>query len=399
MSLWHKPVSEITFADIDEFCRTMQAEGARLDYKGIAFPKDLAKTIAAFANTMGGLIILGIDADKSTNQPIWPPKQGYPTEAGLSERVVQVAQDGIYPPVRVAVSNVIQNDYLAGTVLLVIRIHESREAPHAIEKNRKVYVYERTDNKNEPYELADMQRIEQLLRRRNVLADAREAELQKNLYRAERHMHPSACPIKWMSISPVYPWREICEPAACRPFHELTPFAHRLCDHAHWRFQNCVGGSFGTGRVHQTGTAPVCVAVSSLSSNGTMFGIGYGLEAIHSNTTLLTTNEDLSKGNLWMNHRNIHDMAKSFMESCKQFYSQSNNPPGEVLVSIGVRNANQLYMQDTYKGKKSNAPFIDPEFRIDEILDCQDILASRTEALDSALNDIVFAFNAHAITQ
>lgn len=86
MSLWHKPASEITFADIDAFCQSMQPEGARLDYKGIAFPKDLAKTIAAFANTMGGLIILGVDADKITNQPLWPPTQGYPTEAGLAER-------------------------------------------------------------------------------------------------------------------------------------------------------------------------------------------------------------------------------------------------------------------------------------------------------------------------
>jgi hypothetical protein len=33
MSLWNKPVSEITFADVDFFCRTQQPEGARLDYK------------------------------------------------------------------------------------------------------------------------------------------------------------------------------------------------------------------------------------------------------------------------------------------------------------------------------------------------------------------------------
>jgi hypothetical protein len=65
----------------------MQPEGARLDYKGIAFPKDLSKTIAAFANTLGGLIILGVDADKKTNTPIWPPVAGMPMEAGLSERV------------------------------------------------------------------------------------------------------------------------------------------------------------------------------------------------------------------------------------------------------------------------------------------------------------------------
>jgi len=30
MSLWNKPVSQITFNDIDAFCKTMQPEGARL---------------------------------------------------------------------------------------------------------------------------------------------------------------------------------------------------------------------------------------------------------------------------------------------------------------------------------------------------------------------------------
>ena len=139
MSLWHKPASRIEFADVDTFCQTMQAEGARLDYKGISFPKDLAKTIAAFANTLGELIILGVDADSTFNKPIWPPTQGLPSEPGLSERVVQIDQDGIYPPVRVAVSNVIPNDRLPGHVLLVIRVNESREAPQAIEKNRKVF--------------------------------------------------------------------------------------------------------------------------------------------------------------------------------------------------------------------------------------------------------------------
>ena len=99
MSLWYKTPSEITFADIDQFCKSMQPEGARLDYKGIAFPKDLAKTIAAFANTLGGLIILGVDANKNTNMPIWPPDAGMPMDAGLSERVVSVAQQAIFPPV------------------------------------------------------------------------------------------------------------------------------------------------------------------------------------------------------------------------------------------------------------------------------------------------------------
>jgi hypothetical protein len=126
MTLWSKPASEINFADVDAFCQTMQEEGARLDYKGIQFPSDLGKTIAAFANTLGGLILLGIDADKTSNKPIWPPTHGMKSEPGLSERVVQIAQDAIYPPVRVAVSNVIPNESLPGNAIVVIRVAEAR---------------------------------------------------------------------------------------------------------------------------------------------------------------------------------------------------------------------------------------------------------------------------------
>ena len=60
MSLWSQPISQITFADLDAFCRTMQPEGTRLDYKGVEFPRRLDKSIAAFANTLGGLINLAV---------------------------------------------------------------------------------------------------------------------------------------------------------------------------------------------------------------------------------------------------------------------------------------------------------------------------------------------------
>ena len=57
MSLWTKPIHEIAFADIDSFCQAGWEESTRLDYKG-EWPNDLAKTMAAMANTVGGLIIL-----------------------------------------------------------------------------------------------------------------------------------------------------------------------------------------------------------------------------------------------------------------------------------------------------------------------------------------------------
>lgn len=399
MSLWLKSPAAINFADVDAFCQTMQPEGARLDYKGISFPKDLAKTIAAFGNTMGGLILLGVDADKISNKPIWPATEGMPTDVGLQERVYQIAHDAIYPPVRVAVSDAIENPNLPGHVVLVIRVNESREAPHAVEKNRKVYVYERTANKSEPYELADMDRIEHLLRRRSQLVESREAELQANLNRAARHMHRSECPIRWMSVAPVYPWKELHDPYTCAHFHQQQSFPLHIWNGARWSFQNCVGGSFGAARIDRQNSTPVCVAVSSVSSNGTIFCMGYAEEATVDNGTLLMPDENPVAANMWMNHRNIREMAAGLLEGCHHFYTQSKNPPGEIMFSIGINNAFRLFMQDSLKGRKSDAPYIDPEFRIDQVLDSQNILANRMESLTTMFDDISFAFNADAVVR
>ncbi len=125
MSLWQKPAAEISFADVDVFLSTKLPEGHRLDYK-LQFPNDLAKTIAAFANTLGGTIMLGVDSDKGTNEPVWPPVAGMSTP-GVADRVVQIATEAIYPPVRVSVA-VVANERLAGHQIAVIRVDESKRS-------------------------------------------------------------------------------------------------------------------------------------------------------------------------------------------------------------------------------------------------------------------------------
>lgn len=393
MSLWSKPAAQITFADVDEFCKTMQPEGARLDYKGVNFPKDLAKTIAAFANTLGGLIILGVDADKNSNTPIWPPTDGIPMAAGLSERVIQVAQDAIYPPVRVDVSNVIENDLLPKHAIVVIRVAESRAAPHATQKNTRVYVYERTGNKNEPYELADIDRIEHLLNRRRRMVDQREAELQENLSRGSRVMHPSICPIRWISASPVYPWRNIHDQYDCKRFHQMQALG---LFNGHPTYQTVPSGSFSIVRQQDRTGALIAVACSSVSANGTLFGMTYTEETIHQNDTLFGPHEAEKPGKMWVNMRNCREMIGVFLESCHQFYKRSKEPPGQIMLSFGVKNAKGVMMHDSQSAQKSDAPFPDPEYRIDTVLESED-MGIRMPMLEELYGDIIFAFNANAI--
>ena len=54
MSLYTKPIADITLQDVEAFCREGIQENATLDYKE-AFPNHLENTIAAMANTIGGV--------------------------------------------------------------------------------------------------------------------------------------------------------------------------------------------------------------------------------------------------------------------------------------------------------------------------------------------------------
>lgn len=127
MSLWYRQPELIEFSDIEAFCVQRIPEGPRLDYKA-EIPKELQKVVAAFANTLGGIILLGIEGDKTTNQPIWPPR-GMQKIVGIEEKIIAICRDNIYPPVRPLLSPIIDNPNAAGTVLAVLRVDESPEAP------------------------------------------------------------------------------------------------------------------------------------------------------------------------------------------------------------------------------------------------------------------------------
>ena len=279
----------------------------------------------------------------------------------------------------------------------MIRVNQSREAPHAIDKNRKVYVYERVDNINEPYELADLARIEHLIARRQQLVEQRETELEANLARAERQMVKSNCPIRWMSVSPVYPWRDLHDPYACVSFHKHFP--PNLWSGAQWRFQSFTGGSFAIGQVFQQGKTPICTCVSAVSANGTLFCMTYTAETMQDNNTLFNPNgaDYEMRAKMWVNLRGFREMADQVLRTSDSFYKQSKARPGELMISMGMKNALDVLMHDSQSAQKSNAPFPDPEFRIDRIIDSESILAKGVNAIKEMFDDIGFAFNAFAV--
>lgn len=154
--------------DIVEFCNQREAEGATLDYKE-DIPRDIEKTVAAMANTLGGIIVVGVAEDDEAKPVL--PATGMMMRRGLVEQITSKCVDNITPPV-VPEAHLVRND-TGDMAFVVLRISQSRDAPHAINNNTRVYV--RTGRQNSQDELASLDRVLWLLDRRKQSEAFRES--------------------------------------------------------------------------------------------------------------------------------------------------------------------------------------------------------------------------------
>ena len=58
--MFTKSAADITFSDIEEFCREF-GEGVRVEYKQEI--QHVPKIVSSFANTLGGIFIIGVQAN------------------------------------------------------------------------------------------------------------------------------------------------------------------------------------------------------------------------------------------------------------------------------------------------------------------------------------------------
>ena len=154
--------NEITFEVVENFCREWP-EGVRVEYKQ-EITKDIPKIVSSFANTQGGVFVIGVKADQTDNKVIFPI-EGIPDTAGIEERIMQSAYEGIYPSVIPEVIKV--NVPETENIVVIARVDESVSAPHAIQNSTRVYI--RVGSVTQPYkkpELAEIDRIEYLFKRR-----------------------------------------------------------------------------------------------------------------------------------------------------------------------------------------------------------------------------------------
>ena len=155
-----KSIDEITFEDVEIFCKEYP-EGEQVEYKREI--KSIPKIVSSFANTSGGIFIIGVEADKTDNRVIFPI-QGIPKKDGIIEQIQQSAIMGISLPIMPEVFLVDVPD--SDNMVVIIRVNKSFQAPHAIESATKVYF--RFGSITQPYklDLANMDLIEHMLKDR-----------------------------------------------------------------------------------------------------------------------------------------------------------------------------------------------------------------------------------------
>ena len=170
--IFSKPIEELNIDDVKTFCDKGIKEGFVLDYKE-DFPRNLAKSICAFANTSGGVILIGIKENDEGKPKM--PINGIAFEKGLHEKVVNIILDNISPPLFPEINVIKFKKGDDERAIIVIRILQSNETPHAVDGNKAVYI--RTDNRNRPEEIATIEQIGWLLNKRK-----KSEELKQSLY-------------------------------------------------------------------------------------------------------------------------------------------------------------------------------------------------------------------------
>jgi len=196
--LFSSPLHNLELRQIEQFCRNWP-EGVRVEYKRELDPRHIPKVVSSFANTVGGVWIIGVATDVE-NRAVFPIR-GISRTAGIEERITQSCYHNLYPPLLPDIKIIdIPGD--EGHVVVVVQILESVEAPHAIENSTKVYI--RTNTTTEIIQMAEIDRIEYLLKRRQQPEQMREEMIED--MRGRSRIGPPSIRIV---VSPRYPWRSI----------------------------------------------------------------------------------------------------------------------------------------------------------------------------------------------
>jgi hypothetical protein len=196
----------ITLAHVRDFCGKF-SEGLRVEYKrdfDANVREKLPKVVSSFANSHGGVLIVGVN---TVNAEPLAPFEGFepPARDELVLTVENICLQNINPPVFPRTTVVPSG--VGNRVFLVIEVEESGETPHAIENSKKVYV--RTGNAANPYDLADVELIIDLVKKRQAPLELRD-RLEKSAERRAEKWVMSPQSYAQVTICPRFPRSALC---------------------------------------------------------------------------------------------------------------------------------------------------------------------------------------------
>lgn len=197
----------ITAEHVREVCERFN-EGIRVEYKSTFDDNvrgQLPKILSSFANSQGGVLIVGVRAPNGVPQA---PFDGFEAQAREEYplTVENICLRNINPPI-FPQTHVVPG-LAAGRTFLVVEVDQSGEAPHAIENSKMVYVL-RTGNAANPYDLAEVDLIIDLVKRRNEPLARRDHLLGFAEGRSLQIVDFNR-PHTQISICPVFPRNALC---------------------------------------------------------------------------------------------------------------------------------------------------------------------------------------------
>lgn len=166
MDILNRPINAFSFEDVVAFCQKGFPEGVEVDYKRDYPPKGLQKHFAAFANTRGGVIILGVEEDSKTGKPVrW---NGVADDAKLVERVNQESCN-LSPLPSYQIHKTSPNK--DGRVFILIRVLEGDKTPYYVQNDSNIWI--RTGNISTPIDISSPEWTELLIGKQEKAAKAR----------------------------------------------------------------------------------------------------------------------------------------------------------------------------------------------------------------------------------
>ncbi len=172
-------IHEIAFDDVVAFCSHQTGENMRLEYKkkfsGKDAAKQIAKEVAAFANTQGGTLLFGVK-EESDRKPVKSP-EGEDLGNDPKATVQSACVHNVFPPIVPEVSESLRNPNDSSRVFLVVRVGASEDI-HTIDGGKGIYL--RANDQSEPVR-ATIEQIEWLLQRRARAVSLQDERRQRNM--------------------------------------------------------------------------------------------------------------------------------------------------------------------------------------------------------------------------